>query len=46
MYNKVDIAKLLLKNNADATIKDNSGKIAFDYAHEKSNNELIRLLSV
>lgn len=42
--NEVEDCKLFLKLGADPTIKDNSGKTAYDYAMENGNTEVAELL--
>ena len=44
MYNKPQIVKLLLKHNADKSIKDNDGKTALDYANEKGFQDIAEVL--
>jgi ankyrin repeat protein len=41
----VEMVKILLNNNADKTIKDQSNKSALDYAMLSGNQEIIDLLS-
>ena len=38
------IAKFLLNNGADPTIKDNEGKTAMDHAKEEGHKNIIKLL--
>ena len=45
MYNQEKVVKLLLKHNADKFIKDKEGKLAIDYAKEKSYSVIVNLLS-
>ena len=44
-FNKQAVAKLLLDNGADATLKDEDGFNAFDIANENDNEEVFKLLS-
>lgn len=40
-----DTCKVLVSNNADVTIKDNSGMTAYDYAVQLEDEELMRIIS-
>lgn len=40
-----ELVNLLLKHHADATIKDGDGKTALDYAIQRNNTDLIKILS-
>jgi len=42
--NSVDTVNLLLERGADKSIKDNTGKTAYDYATEEGNREVAELL--
>jgi len=39
-----NIVKILIENWADVNIKDNDRKTAFDYAKEKWNKEIVKIL--
>ncbi|XPS86169.1 ankyrin repeat-containing protein [Desulfosarcina variabilis str. Montpellier] len=43
-YNFFDMAKVLLKYNADTTLKDKYGNTAYDYASSYEYTRLIDLL--
>ena len=44
MYNQTKMVVLLLKHQADLSIKDNDKKMASDYAKEKGFEVLVALL--
>ena len=44
-FDKQEVAKLLLNNGADATLRDDDGFNAFDIAQENDNQEIYALLS-
>ncbi|MDR2046259.1 MAG: ankyrin repeat domain-containing protein [Rickettsiales bacterium] len=44
MTGNVDIAKVLLKHNADVNAKNNEGKTALYYAAKYNHQELVELL--
>jgi ankyrin repeat protein len=44
-FNKPQVARLLLENGADATLKDEDGFNAFDIAHENDSEEVMKVLS-
>ncbi|WP_455212132.1 ankyrin repeat domain-containing protein [Kaarinaea lacus] len=44
-FDKQEVAKLLLKNGADATLRDEDGFNAYDVAKENDNEEIYKLLS-
>ena len=43
-WNYESTVELLLKNNADVTIKDDIGKTAYDYAKERKHNSICKML--
>ncbi len=44
MNGKIDVAKVLLKHNADVNAKNNEGKTALYYAAKYNHQELVELL--
>ncbi|MGL9718971.1 MAG: ankyrin repeat domain-containing protein [Wolbachia sp.] len=44
MKGKVDIAKILLKHNADVNAKNNEGRTALYYAVKYNHQKLVELL--
>ncbi|WP_353289347.1 ankyrin repeat domain-containing protein [Wolbachia endosymbiont (group A) of Paraperithous gnathaulax] len=44
MTGNVDIAKVLLKHNADINTKNNEGRTALHYAAKYNHQELVELL--
>ena len=45
MHNSEKLAKIFINKGVDKNAKDNSGKVALDYAKENGANRIVELLN-